>query len=212
MTKYIKEEDIDNNTLLEIGNAINKGQTIVFKTDTIYGLGTNAFNESACKKIYEIKGRPKEKPLCVLISNINMLNNLVDSINPIEQKLINSFWPGPLTIKFKKKENVLPSIISAGDDFVRVRLLNTGIAHDLIEASHVPIVAPSANMSGNAPGTKINNIIKELDNKVDYIIDSGDVNDDTTSTIVEVNNDKIIIIREGKISKEEISKIAPLFN
>lgn len=136
-----------------------------------------------------------------------MLKKIVDSINPVEQKLIDSLWPGPLTIKFKKKENVLPDIISAGDEFVRVRLLNDGLAYSLIKTAGVPIVAPSANLSGSPTGTNIKNIISELNDKVDYILDSGDVSDDITSTIVQVNNEKVIIIREGKVKKEEISKI-----
>ena len=209
MTKYIKENEIDEAKLVEIANALKDGNLVIFKTDTVYGIGTNAFDENACKRIYEAKGRPSEKPLCVLISDTSMLEKMVDSINEIEKKLIDTFWPGPLTIKFKKKENSLPSIVSAGDEFVRVRLLNEGLPYSLIAASNVPIVSPSANLSGSPTGTNIENIMKDFAGKVDYIIDSGNVSDDTTSTIVEVNDNKIIIIREGKIKKEEIEKIAP---
>lgn len=206
MTKCIKEENIQDDTLKEIAEAVNNGKVIVFKTDTVYGIGTNAYDADACKKVYEIKGRPEQKPLCVLISNIVMLKEMVDEINPIEKKLIDAFWPGPLTMKFKKKVGVLPDIISAGDEFVRVRLLNRGIAYRIINEANVPIVAPSANLSGKPTGVNINNIINDFDNKVDYIIDSGDVNNDTTSTIVEVKDNKVIIIREGKITKEEIDE------
>lgn len=210
MTKYIKENQIDDDTIFEISNAIKKGKIVIFKTDTVYGIGTNVFDKNACKKIYEIKGRPMYKPLNVLISDISMLKEIVDFINPAERKLINAFWPGPLTIKFKKKENVLPSIISAGDEYVRVRLLKNGLAYHLIKTAGIPIVAPSANLSGSLTGTNIKNIINEFSGKVDYILDSGNVNNDTTSTIVEVNNEKAIVIREGKIKKEEIAKVVPL--
>lgn len=135
---------------------------------------------------------------------------MVDYISPAEKKLMDTFWPGPLTIKFRKKENVLPDIISAGDEFVRVRLLKDGLAYNLIRASEVPIVAPSANLSGNPTGINMKNIINELDGKVDYILDSGDINQDTTSTIVQIDNEKAIIIREGKIKKEEIAKVITL--
>lgn len=213
MTKYIREKEIDRyNTILEISSAVKRGEIVVFKTDTVYGLGTNVFDEEACKKVFEIKGRPIQKPLCVLISDISMLKKIVDSISPVEQKLMDAFWPGPLTIKFKKKENILPDIVSAGDEFVRVRLLKNGLAYSLIKTAGVPIVAPSANLSGSPTGVNIKNIISELNGKVDYILDSGDVNDNTVSTIVEVNNEKVIIIREGKIKKEEIAKIALLQN
>ncbi|HAB67652.1 MAG TPA: threonylcarbamoyl-AMP synthase [Firmicutes bacterium] len=207
MTKCIKEENIQDDVLKEIAEAVNNGKVIVFKTDTVYGIGTNAYDADACKKVYEIKGRPEQKPLCVLISNIDMLKEMVDEINPIEKKLIDAFWPGPLTIKFKKKVDVLPDIISAGDEFVRVRLLNRGIAYNIINSANVPIVAPSANLSGKPTGINIKSIINDFDNKVDYIIDSGDVNNDTTSTIVEVKDNQVIIIREGKITKEEIDGV-----
>lgn len=212
MTKYIKEKEIDENIMFEISSDIKNGRIVVFKTDTVYGLGTNVFDEEACKRIYEVKGRPAQKPLCVLISDIFMLDKIVESISPVEKKLIDAFWPGPLTIKFKKKKHILPDIVSAGDEFVRVRLLENGIAYNLIKTAEVPIVAPSANLSGSSTGTNIKNIISELKGKVDYILDSGNVNDSTTSTIVEVNNGKVIIIREGKIKKEEIEKIVPLKN
>lgn len=212
MTKYIKEKEINDDTIAQISNAIKNGKTVVFKTDTVYGIGTNAFDENACKRIYEIKGRPMYKPLCVLISDISMLKEIIDFISPAEQKLIDAFWPGPLTIKFKKKENVLPDIVSAGDEYIRVRLLKSGLAYNLIKAAGVPIVAPSANLSGSPTGTNIKNIINELGGNVDYILDSGDVTNDTTSTIVEVNNEKAIVIREGKITKEEIAKVVPLYD
>lgn len=212
MTKYIKETEIDDDTIVQISNAIKRGKIVVFKTDTVYGIGTNVFDEDACKRIYEIKGRPIHKPLSVLISDISMLKEIVDFISPTEQKLIDVFWPGSLTIKFKKKENVLPNIISAGDEYVRVRLLKNGLAYNLIQTAGIPIVAPSANLSGSPTGTNIKNIINELGGKVDYILDSGNVNNDTPSTIVEVNNEKVVVIREGKINKEEIAKVVPLKN
>ncbi len=207
MTKYIKEKDIDKTTMTEIVNAIRKGKIVVFRTDTVYGMGTNALNKNAVKKIYEIKERPMYKPLIVLISDINMLNELVDSISITEKKLIDAFWPGSLTIKFKKKENALPDIVSAGDEYIRIRLLENDFAYHLVKKAKIPIVAPSANLSGSFTGTKIENIINELGEKVDYIIDSGNIESDIPSTIVEVNNENIIIIREGKITKEEIVKV-----
>ena len=212
-TKYIDlTTKYDGSIFTELGQELKNGKIAVFKTDTVYGIGTNAFDENACKKIYEIKERPMYKPLCVLISDISMLKELINFISPVEQKLIDAFWPGPLTIKFKKKENVLPDIVSADDEYVRVRLLEDGIAYNLISSAGVPIVAPSANLSNSPTGTNIKNIIAELGGKVDYILDSGNVNNNTTSTIVEVNNEKAIIIREGKITKEEIAKVVPLYD
>ncbi len=210
MTKHIKEKDIDNDMLLEISQAIKQGKIVVFKTDTVYGMGANAFDEKACKRIYEIKDRPLNKPLIVLISDISMLKELVEEISPIEQKLIDTFWPGPLTIKFRKKKNVLPEIISSKDECVTFRLIQNGLAYHLAKMANVPIVAPSANLSGSPTGSKIKNVIHELDGKVDYLIDSGDIHNDATSTIVQVSDEKVIILREGIIKQEKIEEIAPV--
>jgi L-threonylcarbamoyladenylate synthase len=210
MTQYIKGETIDDLAISQISEALRKGKLIVFPTDTVYGIGTNAYDNNACEKIYEVKGRPKYKPLTVLISDIFMLKEMVDSISPVEQKLIDTFWPGSLTIKFKKKHGILPDVISAGDDYVRVRLINDGIIYKIIKTSGLPVVAPSANLSGSPTGTKIKNIINELGGKVDYILDYGDIENDAVSTIVEVEEEKVIVIREGKIKKEELEKVVNL--
>ena len=203
-TIYLKEEQIDETKIEEIANAIKEGKLIIFPTDTVYGIGTNAYNEEACKKIYEIKGRPSCKPLSILISDISMIEDLVENISPTEQKIIEKFWPGPLTMKFKKRKGILPDIISAGDEYVRIRLIKNGLIYKIIEKAEVPVVAPSANISGHPTGIKINNIIKELGGKVDYILDCGDYKSDEPSTIIQVEDEKIVVIREGKIKREEL--------
>lgn len=207
MTKYLKEEKIDNSVILEIANALKEGKLVVFPTDTVYGIGTNAYNNEACERIYEVKGRTKNKPISVLISNISMLKELVERINTTEKKLIDAFWPGPLTIKFKKKHEVLKNAIYTYDGYLTVRLVNKGIIYNLIQTAGVPIVAPSANLSGSPTGTKMKNIVKELGNKVDYILDCGDIESDEVSTVVQVVDENVIVIREGKIKKEELEKI-----
>lgn len=210
MTKYLKKEEIDDGAIFEVANALKKGKIVVFPTDTVYGIGTNAYDKDACESIYEVKGRPKNKPLSVLISDISMLKEMVEDISSIEQKMIDIFWPGPLTIKFKKKAGVLPNVVSAGDEYIRIRLINEGLIYKLIKTSGVPIVAPSANLSGSLTGTKIENIVKELGDKVDYILDCGDIESDTVSTIVQVEDEQVLIIREGKIKKEELKKVVPI--
>lgn len=210
MTKYINKQEINDNTIFEIANALKKGKIVVFPTDTVYGIGTNAYDKDACERIYEVKGRSKNKPLSILISDISMLKEMVKNISEVEQKLIDAFWPGPLTIKFKKREGILPSVVSASDEYVRIRLIKEGLIYKLIKTSGVPIVAPSANLSGSSTGTKIENIVKELGGKVDYILDCGDIESDTVSTIVQVENGQVLIIREGKIKKEELEKVVPV--
>lgn len=210
MTQYLKKEEINDEVINEIANALKEGKLVIFPTDTVYGIGTNAYDGEACEKIYEVKGRPKYKPLLILISEISMLEKIVNYISPAEQKLIDTFWPGPLTMKFKKKGDIFPDIISAGDEYIRVRLIAKGLMHNLIQTAGVPIVAPSANLSGNSTGTKMENIIKEFHSKVDYILDYGDIENDTVSTIAQVEDEKVVVIREGKIKKEEIAEVLPL--
>ena len=210
MTKYINKQEINDDIIFEIANDLKKGKIVVFPTDTVYGIGTNAYDKDACERIYEVKGRPKNKPLSILISDISMLKEMVKNISEVEQKLIDAFWPGPLTIKFKKRESILPSVVSAGDEYVRIRLIKEGLIYKLIKTSGVPIVAPSANLSGSVTGTKIENIVKELGDKVDYILDCGDIESDTVSTIVQVEAGQVLIIREGKIKREELEKVVPV--
>ena len=206
-TIYLKENQIDETKINEISNAIKEGKIIIFPTDTVYGIGTNAYDENACKKIYEIKRRPSYKPLIVLISDISMIENLVESISPMERKLIEKFWPGSLTIKFKKRKNALPDIRAEGNEYLGIRLIKNGLIYNIIEKAEVPIVAPSANLSGHPTGIKIENIIEELGGKVDYILDCGDYKSDETSTIVQVVDEKVVVIREGKIKKEELENL-----
>ena len=210
MTQYLKKEEINDEVIDEIANALKEGKLVIFPTDTVYGIGTNAYDGEACEKIYQVKGRPKYKPLIILISEISMLEKIVNYISPAEQKLIDTFWPGPLTITFNKRDGILPDVILAGYTHIGIRLIKEGLIHNLIQTAGVPIVAPSANFSGNSTGTKMENIIKEFHSKVDYILDYGDIENDTVSTIVQVEDEKVVVIREGKIKKEEIAEVLPL--
>lgn len=210
--KYFNEkQSINMKDIEEVARGLANGKTAVFPTETVYGIGTNAMNAEACEKVFEVKGRPANKPLIVLISNINMLDGIVDELNEIEEKLMQKFWPGALTIILKKNKKCnIPNVVTAGRDNIGVRMTSGKIAGLLIDKAGVPIVAPSANISGNPTGIKIENIIEELGDRVDYILDYGDVEKSTESTIVKVENNKILILRQGKISKEELSKIAEI--
>lgn len=197
--------------ITEIAEEIKEGKIFVFPTETVYGIGTNAYNEESCKKIYEIKKRPDYKPLIVLISDVEMLNNLVKEINDIERRLIDTFWPGALTIIFQRRENTMISkYVSAGLNTIGVRMTDGEIIQRIIKKANVPIVAPSANLSGKTDGTKILEIMEEIGGDIDGIINSGDIYDSNPSTLVQVIGNKIKILREGKISKEKLSEIAEI--
>ena len=190
----------------EAAEEIKRGNIVLFPTETVYGIGANALDEKAVNKIFEAKGRASDNPLIVHICDIDMLRDLVKDVGEVEEMLIKNFWPGPLTIIFNRKK-CIPSNVTAGLETVGIRFPSNKIAQELIKLSNCPIAAPSANISGKPSGTKIEDIIDELDGKVDYILDSGMVDIGVESTVIRVMNNKVHILRPGKITKEDIEKL-----
>lgn len=207
ISKYIDfktKQEFDN--LINPAKSIKEGKLVLFPTETVYGIGANALDEQAVQSIFIAKGREQDNPLIVHISDLKMLNKIVKKVGETEKILIKTFWPGPLTIIFTKKE-IIPKTVTAGLDTVAIRMPSNKIARKLIEYSKVPIAAPSANVSGKPSGTIIDDIIDELDGKVEYIIDSGVVEIGIESTVVRVVDKKVHILRPGKISPEQIKEI-----
>lgn len=190
----------------DAAKVIKRGGIVLFPTETVYGIGANALNDEAVKKIFIAKGRAQDNPLILHISDMDMLNQIVESISEIEYRLMDTFWPGPFTIVLNKKKGVA-NVATCGGDTVGVRMPSNKVAHDLIKESGVPIAAPSANISGKPSGTKLSDIINELKDKVDFIIDGGETDIGIESTVVRVINDEVRILRPGKITKEDIEKV-----
>lgn len=206
-SKYINlKNKLDYEKIDEPAKAIKSGDLVLFPTETVYGIGANAIDEKAVSKIFEAKGRKQDNPLIVHIAEIEMLKELVTEVGNIEKILIEHFWPGPLTIIFKKKE-IIPNNVSAGLDTVGIRMPSNEIAKELIRRATVPIAAPSANISGKPSGTVIEDIYKELDGKVQYIIDDGMTDIGVESTVIRVIENKVHILRPGKVTKEQIEKL-----
>lgn len=206
-SKYINFKQNKNYEELKApAEAIKEGKLVIFPTETVYGIGANAIDEEAVRNIYIAKGRASDNPLIAHISDIKMLDDLVLEVGEIERKLIKKFWPGPLTIVFNKKP-IVPDIITGGLDTVAVRMPSNEIAHKLIEYSNCPIAAPSANISGKPSGTQIEDIIEELDGKVEYIIDNGKVDIGVESTVIRVVDNVVHILRPGKITPEDIEEL-----
>lgn len=206
-SKYIDlKKDNDYTKIKLAAQSIKQGKLVLFPTETVYGIGANALNIQAVKDIFIAKGRAQDNPLIVHIANIEMLKELVKKVGEIEKKLINNFWPGPITIIFEKKP-IIPDVITGGLGTVAIRMPSNEIARKLIEYANLPIAAPSANVSGKPSGTVIEDIIDELDGKVDYIIDSGKVDIGLESTVVRVVDDVVHILRPGKITPEDIKKL-----
>lgn len=206
-SKYINlKNDNDYTKIKPAAESIKQGKLVLFPTETVYGIGANALNVQAVKDIFIAKGRAQDNPLIVHIANIEMLKELVQNVGEIEEKLIKNFWPGPLTIIFEKKP-IIPDLITGGLNTVAIRMPSNEIARKLIEYSNLPIAAPSANVSGKPSGTIVEDIIDELDGKVDYVIDAGKVDIGLESTVVRVVDNIVHILRPGKITPEDMEKL-----
>lgn len=206
-SKYIDlKNDNDYTKIKPAAESIKRGKLVLFPTETVYGIGANALDEKAVKDIFIAKGRAQDNPLIVHISNIEMLDDLVKKVGEIESKLMKEFWPGPLTIVLEKKP-IIPKIITGGLDTVAIRMPSNTVARELIEYSGCPIAAPSANVSGKPSGTLVEDIIDELDGKVDYVIDGGKVDIGLESTVVRVVDGVVHILRPGKVTPEDIQNL-----
>ena len=202
--KYIKENEEMDQAIKYIKN----GKLVIFPTETVYGIGANALDKEAVNKIFDIKGRKQDNPLIVHIEDMNMLDDLVIKVNEIEKKLMDKFWPGPLTIILPKKD-VIPDNVTCGLNTVGIRMPSNEIARKLIKEAGVPIAAPSANISGKPSGTMTEDILSEFSDYDLCIIDGGNSQIGLESTVVKVEYGEINILRPGYITYEQLSKIAP---
>ena len=208
ITKISKldSKNIDENSIKKASDLIKNGELVAFPTETVYGLGADGLNENACKKIFEAKGRPSDNPLILHISNISMLYNLVENVDPKSKKLIDKCWPGPLTIIFKKSK-IIPNIITAGLDTVAIRFPSNKIAQSLIEASNTPIAAPSANISGRPSPTRADDVYNDMNGKINLILDGGESDIGIESTVIDMSEDIPTILRPGFFTFEFIKEI-----
>ena len=204
----IDRKNIDNKIINNAGKIINEGSLVAFPTETVYGLGADGLNDEACKHIFEAKGRPNDNPLILHISNISMLYNLTDEINEESKKLMESCWPGPLTIIFKKSDKV-PSAVTAGLDTVAIRYPKDEIALALISAANTPIAAPSANLSGKPSPTRAIDVYQDLNGKIPLIIDGGACDIGIESTVIDLSEEVPTILRPGFYTYEYIKDILP---
>jgi L-threonylcarbamoyladenylate synthase len=202
----IESDHIDEIKMQELGRIIREGGTVIFPTETVYGLGANAFCDFAADKIYMAKGRPSDSPLIVHICNIEQLNQITDIVPKKAQALMDKFWPGPLTLLFKKKDTISDRITS-NLPTVAVRMPDSKIALALIEKAGVPIAAPSANLSGKPSPTRAEHVIHDMMGRVDAIIKGDDCRVGLESTVIDVMHDPPVILRPGGITLEQIAEV-----
>ncbi|MCX8172460.1 MAG: L-threonylcarbamoyladenylate synthase [Archaeoglobaceae archaeon] len=185
---------------------LRNGGVIAFPTETVYGLGCDAFNEGAVEKIYEIKRRPKSKPLIVGVGRIEEIYEIAE-VNEIAEKLIKAFFPGSLTLLLKNKK--VPSIVTANSEKVAIRMPSHQIPLTLARKLGRPIVVPSANISGRPSPTKFEHVIADLGDKVDAII-VGECDIGIESTILDVTESPARLIRPGAVSTESLKRFIDL--
>ncbi len=209
ITEHIIIEDteqIDESKLKKAGELLKSGGLVAFPTETVYGLGANALNEEAAKKIYAAKGRPSDNPLIAHIAEIESLKPLVSEISEDAEKLIHAFWPGPLTLIFPKS-SLVPYGTTGGLETVAVRMPSDPVAQALIRLAGVPVAAPSANTSGRPSPTTAQHVWQDMNGKIDMIVDGGPVGIGVESTIIDVSGIEPVILRPGAVTQEMASEV-----
>ena len=190
---------------IQIVDIIEKGGVVAMPTDSVYGLICDAENIDAIKRIYQIKERPEEKPFLILITPSFNLSDYVELIDERVQKLINNFWPGPLTIIFNRKKGILDHI--SEDDSIAIRIPKSHFLWMIIDSVKKPIIAPSANLSNKPPATNAEMVIDYIGDKVDLLVDGGESVEKIPSTIIDVRTFPYKIVRQGIIPLDELQSI-----
>ncbi len=200
----INTDAIEEEKIALAASVIRRGGIVAFPTDTVYGLGVDVFNEEAVQKVYSVKGRGEQKPMGILISDERELCDLVVEIPESAKVLMRKFWPGALTL-------ILPAgrvnnFLTASSGTIGVRIPDNRIALSLVRESGVPLTSTSANLSGHASASCVEEVLGELDGKIDLVIDGGSLNSSVPSTVVDLTDGTLRILREGKVSRADIEE------
>ncbi len=202
----IDSENIDPDLMKKAGELIAAGELVAFPTETVYGLGGDALDPEASKKIYAAKGRPSDNPLIVHIADFSDMERVARKVPDAARKLADKFWPGPLTMIVEKSDNV-PDATTGGMDTVAVRMPNHPVALSLIEQSGCLIAAPSANTSGRPSPTEAGHVAEDLSGKIAMIVDGGPVGIGIESTIIDLTENPPMVLRPGYITPQMLSEV-----
>lgn len=197
---------LDEEILQEAGSIIKQGGLVAFPTETVYGLGGDALNPEASRKIYAAKGRPSDNPLIVHVADVADVYQIAKEISPQAKLLMDAFWPGPMTLIFQKKDKV-PDQTTGGLPTVAVRMPSDPIAAALIRAAGGFVAAPSANVSGRPSTTTAAHVMEDLNGRIDMVLDGGQAVIGLESTIVDVSVPELVILRPGIITKELLEEV-----
>lgn len=199
-------EDQRKHALDRAGEIIRSGGLVAFPTETVYGLGADGMNAEACARIYEAKGRPSDNPLILHIAGMAQVDEIAREVSPEARKVMDAFWPGPLTVILPKQACV-PDRTTGGLDTVAIRMPSHPDAREFILRSRRIIAAPSANASGKPSPTLARHVYEDMKGRIPMILDGGPVGIGIESTIVDMTGDCPVILRPGYISREEIAEV-----
>ncbi|WP_264739858.1 L-threonylcarbamoyladenylate synthase [Cytobacillus firmus] len=191
----------------QVADLLKNNEVVAFPTETVYGLGGNAENDEAVRKIFEAKGRPSDNPLIIHIADKAQLDAFVTEIPQNAQALMDRFWPGPLTLIFNHKEGVLSHYATAGLSTVAVRMPDHSAALALLEKTGLPIAAPSANRSGRPSPTTADHVWEDLNGRIAGLVDGGPTGVGVESTVVDCTGEVPVILRPGGITREQLEKV-----
>lgn len=199
--KILKEEKIS-----FLAHKIKEGCVVGIPTDTVYGIAAGIYDKNATNRIYKIKNRPKSKPLIAFVDNSIEIEDLVEEIPPFAIKLMDKFWPGALTLIFKASERV-PCEVRAGKDTIGIRVPDCRVVLDLLKILKEPLAVTSANISEKEEIFTAEKVLEELGKEIDFILDGGITRHRCVSTIVDVTEGCPVMIRNGKIKKEQLEEV-----
>ena len=209
--KQIKLDLDDKNQIEEVSTDVagilRSGKVVIYPTDTLYGIGTNAFDENAIAKIYKIKKQDRNKPISVIVKDIKMARR-ISCIDSKVEKILERIWPGPITIVLRKKDNV-PYLLTGNGETIAIRISDNSFISALMEKIDFPITATSANISGEKNLLKSDEIVEKFKNSKpspDLFIDAGDIKDPTASTIIDLTTSVPKILRTGIVGKEKMQE------
>lgn len=204
--KYV--DNLENNPqVVDAARFLQENEVVALPTETVYGLGGNAESDVAVEKIFAAKGRPSDNPLIIHIADKKQINSFVTEIPEKAEILMERFWPGPLTIIFKKKDGVLSDKATAGLDTVAVRMPDHPVALALLKKCQLPIAAPSANSSGKPSPTNAQHVIEDLNGKIAGLLDGGSTGVGVESTVLDCTEEIPVILRPGGVTKEQLEEV-----
>ncbi len=193
----------DPNILAQAGDILRRGGLVAYPTETVYGLAASAFDDTAIARVFDAKGRPHGQPLPVQIASAEEVEALAHDISPAARTLLAAFFPGPLTLVFRRQPAVSLTITGDGET-VGLRMPDHPVALGVLRAFGGPLVCPSANTTGRRAAMSAADVLEDLDGRIDLVLDGGPTTDRTPSTVLDVSVSPAKIIREGKISRAQL--------